>query len=258
MRCLSAVVLLASIAMTGCVTETRINGKLTSNNKGEVDKTVAARTRLNLAIRYIDMGNSEAAKRNLDLAEKLAPDMVDVYITQAHFYQSVAQPQKAVAAFDKALDLEPDNADVMNNFGVMRCSLGEYQQAEQLFSKALSDVSYVKVADTNENAGLCAYRAGEYDKAEAYLKAALDYNQRRPRALLGLAEINLEHKNYKAARSYLLQYQRLSKNTPKSLLAWIRLENGAGDFAAEAQRGKELKTLFPDAPQTKRYLTNDY
>lgn len=242
--------------MAGCVTEKRVNGVDVTEPTGS--NVEAAKTRLALAVRYIEQGNPEAARRNLDQAESLAPNLAEVYLTQAFFYQTVSQDGRAVKAYQKALKLDPGNSDVLNNFGVLRCDMGQFDDAILLFERALQDPRYVKVADTNENAGLCAYRANDLEAAEAYFLAALNYNPRRSRSLLGLADIYIDEHEFKMARSYLKQFERTSDPTSQSMFAWIRLENKLGNFSEEAERGRDLATNFPDSPETKKYFANEY
>jgi cytochrome c-type biogenesis protein CcmH/NrfG len=47
-------------------------------------------------------------------------------------------PEKAIAAYDKALALKPDNADVLTDQGVMYRKAGKYDKAVQSFDKAIA------------------------------------------------------------------------------------------------------------------------
>jgi cytochrome c-type biogenesis protein CcmH/NrfG len=47
-------------------------------------------------------------------------------------------PEKAIAAYDKALTLNPNNADVLTDQGVMYRKAGKYDKAVQCFDKAVA------------------------------------------------------------------------------------------------------------------------
>ena len=47
-------------------------------------------------------------------------------------------PEKAIAAYDKALALNPNNADVLTDQGVMYRKAGKYDKAVQCFDKAVA------------------------------------------------------------------------------------------------------------------------
>jgi cytochrome c-type biogenesis protein CcmH/NrfG len=51
-------------------------------------------------------------------------------------YFDAHQPQKAIAAYDKALELKGDDADVLTDQGVMYRDVGQYDKALQNFEKA--------------------------------------------------------------------------------------------------------------------------
>lgn len=245
--------------LSGCVTQTLVNGvPVTKSQKMVENKVQAARSRLALAITYLRSGESDLAKQNIDLAAKDAPNLVDVDLTRGYFYSAVAQPSKAIKAYEQALKKSPNNGDALNNLGVIRCQQGHYEAAEKLFSRALNANNYTAIGSTNENAGLCAYRSGKYHDAKTYFLAALAYNAHRPYSLLGLAEVLIHQHQYEDARVYMKRYSEIAPTTAQSLLVWIKLERGEGHFAKQILWGKELITRFPDARQTKKYLADDY
>ncbi|WP_432464673.1 type IV pilus biogenesis/stability protein PilW [Agarivorans sp. QJM3NY_33] len=250
--------LILMFSVTACVTETRVNGQEVNNDNRQLDKEAAAKTRISLALRYLQAGDAEQAKRNLELAQQLAPNSVDVYVAQAHFYQQVRQPERAISAYKKARSIAPNNGDVLNNYGVMLCKQQDYVEADKLFKKALANPEYVQVAGTNENAGLCALSAGHIDDALEYFSNALAYNIRRPASLLGTVEIYLQKNKPEQARIYLQRYDSMAETTAESAFAWVRLENAADNFAEEARWGLTLQQQFPKSEQTKRYIANDY
>ncbi|MFM2482869.1 type IV pilus biogenesis/stability protein PilW [Celerinatantimonas sp. YJH-8] len=250
---------LSLMLLSGCVTQTLVDGVPVDQSQHKPkNKIHAAQNRLALAINYLRAGDSQLALQNIEQAAKDAPDLIDVDLTRGYFYSYVKQPDKAVAAYQRVLKRQPANGDALNNLGVIQCRENQYSAAEALFRKALNSPGYSALDSTNENAGLCAYRSGEYDKAKSYFLSALAYNAQRPRSLLGLANVLIRQHHYQDARIYLRRYGQVTSTTPSSLLAWIRLTRGEGNLTQQVLWGKELMTRFPDAPETKQYLADDY
>jgi cytochrome c-type biogenesis protein CcmH/NrfG len=81
----------------------------------------------------------------LDAAEQIAsanqvvqrdPKNVRAWIALGNVYFDTHQPQKSVDAYARALELEPDNPDVLTDQGVMYRALGAYDKAIANFKKA--------------------------------------------------------------------------------------------------------------------------
>lgn len=245
--------------LNGCVTQTTVDGvPVAQDQQQSKNKIQGARSRLALAINYLRSGSSDLAKQNITLAQQDAPNLIDVDLTWGYFYSHVGQTNKAIKAYHEALVKQPNNGDALNNLGVIRCHQQQYVKALNLFSKALNAPDYNAIDSTNENAGLCAYRSGEYDKAKSFFLAALAYNAQRPQSLLGLTKVLIKQDQFADARSYLTRYGKIAPRSPESLLTWVKITRGEGNLTQQVLWGKELITQFPNAPQTKKYLANDY
>jgi len=215
--------LTVALAVAGCVSQTTISGTDQTVVQQHFDADAAAKTRTSLALRYLQGGDSQQAKLNLDKAMQYAPRSPEVHRAFAYYYQQVGETTLAEQAYRRSMNLAPDNPDTLNNFGVFLCQQGQFQEAETLFLRALKQPDYVKVADTYENAGICAKVAGQSARARHYFQAALNYDPRRPRALLEAAELELDAGNKAQAREYLLRYQKLAQPTARSQRLWQRL-----------------------------------
>ncbi|MGH8556473.1 MAG: tetratricopeptide repeat protein, partial [Methylococcales bacterium] len=62
----------------------------------------------------------------------------DIYIAKANtqYYQGFYA--KAAQWYQKALALKPDNAEILNDTGIMLYKAGQYGQAEALFRRSLA------------------------------------------------------------------------------------------------------------------------
>ena len=64
------------------------------------------------------------------------PKNRSAWVQLGNDYFDTHQPQKAIAAYDKALELQPNDANVLTDQGVMYRELGQYDKALANFEKA--------------------------------------------------------------------------------------------------------------------------
>ncbi len=72
-------------------------------------------------------------------AEKILaqdPKNLQAWIQLGNDYFDTEQPQKAINAYDRALELKPDNPNVLTDQGVMYRKVGSYDKAIANFEKA--------------------------------------------------------------------------------------------------------------------------
>ncbi|MFC5707334.1 PilW family type IVa pilus biogenesis/stability lipoprotein TapF [Aeromonas eucrenophila] len=248
----------ALCALPGCVTETTYAGQNSTQREVGPDLEAAAQTRLDLGLQYLRQGNAEQAKFNLDRALKYDPSNSQVYIGFAYFYQHVGDFKASEANYKKALEIDPTNADAMNNYGAFLCNRGRFDEADKAFLQAVSQPNYVKIADTYENAALCALQNHRNEQASEYYRLALGYNPRNPGLLLDMAELSMKDGKLPDVQSYLVRYAEVAEENEDSLWLRLRLAQAMDKPALLHQFGTELVRQYPTSQQAKRYLANDY
>ncbi|WP_432821451.1 tetratricopeptide repeat protein [Trichloromonas sp.] len=78
-------------------------------------------------------------QQDIQLMEKLVandPANRGAWVQLGHAYFDSSQPVKAIEAYNKALELDPNDADVLTDQGVMFRQLGWFDRAEENFIKA--------------------------------------------------------------------------------------------------------------------------
>ncbi len=244
--------LLITLAMTlilaGCSTSS-------ITVKEGVDARKAAKANADLGLRYMVQGNNEIAMKKL----KRALEYDDTYAPAHHYiaelYRRLGRNEDADDHYESALRYsEVDDSLLHNNYGAFLCSQERYWEGERQFLKVLDNPVYPRPDQVYENMGLCMQRKPDLDKAEEYLRKALQLNPRLPGALLAMSKVSFEKKNHMSARAYLQRFQSETRHTPESLWLGIQIERILGDRDALASYGLALKGRFPDAPETKLYL----
>ena len=95
----------------------------------------------------------------------------------------------ADAAYKRALELEPANADVVRGAALLAATLGRFDEAITLDRRAI-ELDPLRVA-AHYNLGIHAYYAGRWEEAEAAFRKALELNPQYPGAHMNLGRIYL-------------------------------------------------------------------
>lgn len=250
---ITALTLLAMGLLCGCVSERTYSGTDVPVAEREFDNESAARQRAQLGLTYLQKGNSQQAKYNLDKAVEYAPDLEAVHVSMAYYYQTVGELENAETSYRKAIRTSDATGDAMNNFGVFLCQQEKYKQSEEMFLKAVRMPKYTRSASSYENLGICSRKAGQLDKAKDYFSMALKYDPRRQVTLLELTEIDVETGDYLNARAQLVRYHRVVAESAESLTLGIKIEQGLNDLDAARKFGILLLAKFPASIEAKQY-----
>lgn len=213
-----------------------------------------AESNVQLGIGYLKQGRVEAALEKLKKAVDIAPDYPEAQSSIALVYQQLGEFEKSREHYEIALELQPDSGIIHNNFATLLCQSGKPLEAEAHFLKAIKSRGYRTPAQAFENLGSCIMQIPDLDKAEKYLRQALQMNPKLPGALLQMARIGLEKEHYMSGRAYLQRYQEVAEMNPESLWIGIQVEKQLGDKGAVMSYEKQLRRKFPDSNETKLLL----
>ncbi|MBM7073724.1 type IV pilus biogenesis/stability protein PilW [Shewanella sp. OPT22] len=237
----------------GCVTERTYQGTGIPVAEQEINKEAAARDRMQLGLTYLQRGNSDQAKYNLEQAMEYAPHLEEVHLSMAYYYQKVDDVKRAEKAYERAIHSRTATGDAYNNFGVFLCEQKDYKRSEKMFLAAIEQPKYTRVASSYENLGLCSEEAKEYEKAIKYYEMALNYAPRRTTSIIAITKIKLKLHQYKDANEWLSRYHKIAFQSPESLLLGIDIAKKMNDRALEKQYGLTLLAKFPKSSQAKQY-----
>ena len=146
-------------------------------------------------IRQADDGDSvdesySKARKEVQKALELDPNLAEAHegmgwIKRAYDWDWVG----ADAAYKRALELEPSNADVLRGAAVLAFTLGRFDEAIALHRRSI-DLDPLRVA-TYFHLGTHAYYAGRWNEAIAAIRKALELNPQYPVAHYCLGRIYL-------------------------------------------------------------------
>lgn len=237
--------------MAGCLLLV-LGGCTQGGVRPEEKKAGPARDNMELGILYLRQGNKAVALEMLQKALSQDPDLADAHNAIAVLYESLGETDKADDHFKRALSLNPKDSQAHNNYGSFLCRNQRADEAEEHYLAAAGNPLYETPELSYVNAGSCAYKSKDIAKAEQYWRKALDANSKFPPALLQMARLSVNQKNYMSARAYLQRLHEVAKPSAESLWLGIQTERVLGDKNAAASYSMLLKNGFPNSPQAKQ------
>ena len=222
-----------------------------SNVRQEPAGRGAASDNVELGLLYMREGQKSVALEKFQKALEQDPTLPSAHNAIAVLYQNLGEHDKADHHYRRALSLDPKDSQAHNNYGSFLCTLGRRQDAEKHYLEAAANPLYETPELSYTNAGICAYQAQEFAKAEGYWRRALAANPRFPMALLQMARLGVAQENFLSARAHLQRLHEIVRPNAESLWLGIQTERALGDKNAEASYAMLLKNGFPDSPQAK-------
>lgn len=162
---LAAAALALAAALGGCATSGSKTGMDDAVSAGlitpdnETDARRRARTRLALAASYFENGQTAVALSELKQVLQIDPTFPDAYNLSGLIYMSLGDMPMASAQLQRALSLNPRDSNTLHNLGWMYCQQKNYEQASQMFDRAVSNPLYPERAKTLMTKGICEARA---------------------------------------------------------------------------------------------------
>ncbi|MCY1532163.1 Photosystem I assembly protein Ycf3 [compost metagenome] len=245
-----ALFLLIASLLAGCVSTGDVDPMRTGKGRDE-----ARDAYIQLGIGYLQQGASERAKVPLKKALELDPSSADAHAALALVFQIEMEPKLADEHFLKAISQRRDDARLLNNYGSFLFEQKRYKEAFERYQQAAQDNLYPERSRVFENLGLTSMALGQREQAKHYFERSLRLNNRQPRALLEMAMMSYEDKQYVPARRYYDSYSALSEQSARSLLLGARLASIFEDRDKAASLGLQLKRIYPGTPEYQQYLS---
>lgn len=210
-----------------------------------VRREVRWRDLLTLATRDMQVGNLDAAERKVREALKLAPEAPDALVLQAGIDDRRGRTRQAGENFRKAAELAPQRGDVLNNYGAWLCQQGQPAESLVWFDRALQAPGYATPGEAQANAGSCALDAGQLERAERDLRAALVVAPANPVALESMAQLSYRQGRYMEARAFAERRIAAAPATRSVLQLASQIEVKLGDRAASDRYLQRIRQEFP-------------
>ncbi len=242
---LLAGLLLLLIALSGCAAKQPVDPDAKTATRK------AAESNTQLGLEYMNRGQFEVALGKLKKAVKDDPDYAPGHTVLAILYERIGEFELAGPHYVKAVQADPVSGGVNNNYGVYLCKTGKPQEAITYMLKALDDPFYSSPAVALANAGSCAMKNGMLAEADDYLRRALAHDAKFPDALLSMADLNHQQKNYLRSRAFLQRFEAATAQTAESLFLGYEIETALLNDKMARRYLSLLNSNFPASKEAK-------
>jgi type IV pilus assembly protein PilF len=224
----------------------------TATDPTDLEKRAAVR--LELAGGYFSRGQFNTALDEIKLALAARPDMGAAYNMRGLVYAAMGEERLAEDSFERAMTLNPRDADAMHNRAWFKCQRGLYDEADRLFEQALATPQYRDAARSLMAQGICSARAGRMGPAEQKLLRSYEVDPTNPTTAYNLADVLYRRSELERARFYIRRVnERDEMSNAQSLWLAARIENRAGNRNATEVFGRQLRARFPQSPEAQAY-----
>ena len=208
---------------------------------------------VDLGTGYIRNREYGRAKENLSKALKIDPNSVTALNAFGLVYQLEGEGDLAETYFKRAVASSPKDAMVRNNYGAFLYERERYEEAVEHLKVAVDDRLYNRRPQAFLNLGVSHLKLNQKEEAEQALLRSVQLNSRQPRALLELADIKFQQRNYVEARRYYAQFESMGQSSSRGLWLCVQLSRTFNNDDKAASCGLMLKNVFPNTYEYRRF-----
>lgn len=214
------------------------------------EKREKAQMQAQVGMSLLESGNYPEALSALLHAYELDPEDANILnnLGLAYFYRG--RPDKAKVHLTSAVKLDPKRTEARNNLGRILLELGEYQEAELQLKKAAEDLTYSRPDRPYLNLGLLYFKTNRYQEAKRVLEKASYHEKNNCTITTLLGRSQFELKDFISAASILdraigyCTFQTADEPQYWAGISYLR----SGDLDKARKRLSEIIKLYPESP----------
>jgi type IV pilus assembly protein PilF len=244
------VVVLLATFLAACTTtsdKSVVTTKTVTKSKENLKEASELNTQL--AIGYIQRQQYKPAKDKLEKAIVQNENNLTAIMTLAYLYGLLGLEEEAEIKYKEAMELAPDDPELLNSYGAFLCANNRLDEAQEKFELAYSNPFYEKIYLAQSNAGSCLVKQGDYKKAEPLLRQSLRAQPKLPGSLISMADVGIKTERYLMARAYIQRYHQVKPASPESLWIQIQAERALGAKDHYMKYARQLISDFPDSDE---------
>ncbi len=249
LACLALCAVLPACKSTTTIDGVQVNTNTALPGATEADAKKRAAVRLQLASNYYQSGQLQIAIDTANAAVALDPTSALAFGLLGLMFMDAGQPVKAEESFQRALALDRDNPDLLNNYGWFLCQTGKERDSIAYFDRAAANPLYRTPVRSYQNAGICLMRIQEDASAEKYLLRAMTTDATSPVAKYQLAQLYLRQRRFDRCDFYFDLLTKTVEANAETLWLGARIAHAKRDDAAERTYTEQLQLRFPTSPQ---------
>jgi type IV pilus assembly protein PilF len=236
------------LTTAGCATQPQAGASVDmATPADDTDQRKRARIRLELASSYYEEGKIEVALDELKQVLAIDPVFGEAYNLRGLIYMRLGDMQQAEDNFRRAVMLNPRDADAHHNLGWMQCQRGRYLEASRSYQQALAIPLYSGRSKTFLAMGVCDARAGQMEDAERHLLRSYELDAANPVTGYNLSRVLYQRGDYKRAQFYIRRLNNSELANAETLWLGIKVENRMNDTQAMGQLSEQLRKRYPQS-----------
>lgn len=151
-----------------------IKGGTHEKSRNEKTKSKVGDIAKNIALIYIEKGETDKALTAIDNAKKTSPNDYNLILAEANVRYKLGQTDNYKKLISEALALEPNNVDLLFNLGVVAANQKKFEEAKSYYDKAIKMDPTYKKAYMNMAALILEGEQGIIDEMNALGTSAAD------------------------------------------------------------------------------------
>jgi type IV pilus assembly protein PilF len=222
------------------------------------DNRTRAKLHTELGSLYLQSQNLSVALEELTMAIVIDPDYAPAYGARGLVLFHIREMALADRDFQQALNLDPNDPELNNNYGWFLCQVGREKEAIPHLQRAMKNALY----ETPERAYLNAVRLLRETRRSGcrrgFCTAQSAYPAEQSAGVAAAAEINYRRGQVELASQQLSDLLRKTEPNAEALWLAVRVERKLGDRLAEARYSAQLKRKFPLSPEAQELLKGNF
>ena len=214
----------------------------------------AAQANFALGVEYFKKNNLTVAYDKFKRSVEQDGSHAQSHAFLALVAEQLDQKKEAKRHYRQALKINAKDPVVQNMYGAYLCREGEMLEAEEHFLAAANNRFYGTPEAAYTNAGSCALKENDYDKALGYLDKALTVSPNYSLALWEMANLHYQQDRDLQARAFLERLGQPNQLPPEALLLGYRIAHRGNNRMRMDSYRSELTERFPDSTETTQLL----
>lgn len=218
------------------------------SDKGRKAAPVAAAQLLALATDAFRAGKLDLAAQQARQALKGDPKLADAHSLLGAIANARGDAAGTGKHYQQAAALAPMVGAHANNYGTWLCGNGKAAESLAWFDRAIADPDYATPMAALSNAGACAYRIGQPERAQASWRQALALDPTEPQSLAGMASLQFARGQYLEARAFAERWLAIAPADVDALQLAAKIEEKLGDNVAARRYLSRLQAISAGTP----------
>jgi len=210
-----------------------------------------------LGIAYYQLGKYSYALENLKRSLELDDKNGITYQTLALIQMKKNHPEKARVFFLKAIELSPEDNNILTDYAVFLYESGEEERAIVDFKRIVETPFYQRKWTAFTYLGAVDLKHNRQRDAEKNFYNALKNNPNYAPALFEMAKIRYAKADMMSARGFIERYFSQVGKPLDGLILAIKIEQGLGDDEVVEQYQLELTRAYPFSEAAEKIKYNN-